>query len=238
MAPAKLYYFKGRGRSQQSRWVLAASSIAFTNVCLSTSAEFQALCDSGKLAYNQVPMLEADGGRCISQSMAIVRHAARAGGLYGTCAEEAARIDEVLDGISDARGAIVGYPFMDPREACARLQQSVQKFFPCFERIVEVTPDYPDDIVAALRIHAADAEKRAGHPLFEEIDWREVVGKFRGPSTGDWIHILHSVLRRKARCEAAGEVVTPATTDDLLSEVDRLRHAHGQLPKTNRGIYL
>ena len=29
MAPAKLYYFKGRGRSQQSRWVLAASSIAF-----------------------------------------------------------------------------------------------------------------------------------------------------------------------------------------------------------------
>ena len=28
MAPAKLYYFKGRGRSQQSRWVLAASSIA------------------------------------------------------------------------------------------------------------------------------------------------------------------------------------------------------------------
>ena len=150
MAPAKLYYFKGRGRSQQSRWVLAASSIAFTNVCLSTSAEFQALCDSGKLAYNQVPMLEADGGRCISQSMAIVRHAARAGGLYGTCAEEAARIDEVLDGISDARGPIVGYPFMDPREACARLQQSVQKFFPCFERIVEGNGAPPFAVGASL----------------------------------------------------------------------------------------
>ena len=31
-----------------------------------------------------------------------------------------------------------------------------------FERVVEVTPLYPDDIVAALTIHAAEAEKRAG----------------------------------------------------------------------------
>lgn len=34
---AKLYYFHGRGRSQQARWALAAAGIAFTNVCLSTA---------------------------------------------------------------------------------------------------------------------------------------------------------------------------------------------------------
>ncbi len=107
-----------------------------------------------------------------------------------------------------------------------------------FERIVEVLPEYPDDIVEALRIHAADAEKRAGHPLFEEVDWREVVSKFRGPSTGEWIHILHSVLRRKARCEAAGESASPATTRDLLREVDRFRQTSTRLSVPLRGNYV
>ena len=96
--------------------MLAAASVEFANVCLSTREEFVTLCNSGKLMYQQVPMLE-DGDCCISQSMAIVRHAARAGGLYGTTANEAARVDEVLDGISDARGPIVSYPFVDAREA-------------------------------------------------------------------------------------------------------------------------
>ena len=151
MAPAKLHYFKGRGRSQQSRWALAASSIAFTNVCLSTPDEFHALCASGKLTYQQVPMLE-DGERCISQSMAIVRHAARTGALYGTNTDEAACIDEVLDGISDARGPIVSYPFMDAREACGRLQQSVQRFFPCFEGIIERNGAQPFAVGASLTV--------------------------------------------------------------------------------------
>jgi ATP-dependent 26S proteasome regulatory subunit len=107
-----------------------------------------------------------------------------------------------------------------------------------FERIVEVLPEYPDDIVAALRIHADDAEKRAGHSLFDGVDWREVVSKYRGPSTGEWIHILHSVLRRKARCEAAGETVSPATTRDLIHEVDRFRQIAARLSVPLRGNYV
>ena len=149
MGPVKLHYFEGRGRSQQSRWMLAASSIVFTNVCLSTRDEFVALCKSGKLTYQQVPMLE-DGECCISQSMAIVRHAARAGALYGATADEAARVDEVLDGISDARGPIVSYPFMDATEACGRLQQSIERFFPCFERAIERNGAPPFAVGASL----------------------------------------------------------------------------------------
>jgi len=106
------------------------------------------------------------------------------------------------------------------------------------ERIVEVYPDYPNDIVAALQIHAGDAEKRAGHPLFEDVVWREVVSKFRGPSTGEWIHILHSVLRRKARCEAAGESAALATTRDFLDEVDRFRRTSSRLAIPTRGNYV
>ena len=44
-----------------------------------------------------------------------------------------------------------------------------------FERVVEVAPAYPDDIVSAIEIHAAGSEKRAGHPLFDNIDWKSVV---------------------------------------------------------------
>ena len=90
-----------------------------------------------------------------------------------------------------------------------------------FERVVEVTPVFPDDVIAALEIHAAQAEKRAGHPLFEAIAWEKVVDQYNKPSTGDWVHILHAVLRRKARHEAASERPAPVTTIELLDEVHR-----------------
>jgi ATP-dependent 26S proteasome regulatory subunit len=107
-----------------------------------------------------------------------------------------------------------------------------------FERVVEVTPVYPDDIVEALRIHSANAEKRAGHPLFDTVDWDAVVRKHRGSSTGEWIRIMHAVLRRKARCEAAGETVTLVTTSDLKEEVDRFRKASAQIAVREGGNYV
>lgn len=94
-----------------------------------------------------------------------------------------------------------------------------------FERVVEVTPVFPNDMIATLQIHAAEAEKRAGHPLFEEIDWAAVVGQHRHTSTGDWVHILHSTLRRKARHEAAGDQPGPVRTADLQDEARRFSQA-------------
>ncbi len=107
-----------------------------------------------------------------------------------------------------------------------------------FERIVEVTPNYPDDIVEALHIHAEDAEKRAGRPLFAGVDWATVVARSREPSTGDWVRIMHAVLRAKARCEAAGETVTPVTTEDAIREVDRFTRASNRLALPGGGNYL
>lgn len=132
---ARLYYFRGRGNSQQSRWALAAAGIPFESVFLMQAGDFAALRASGKLAYGQVPMLE-DGGQCISQSLAIVRHCARRGGLYGADHSEAARVDEIIDGIKDARGPLIGYPFGDAREACMQLAGAAQRFFGCFEELI------------------------------------------------------------------------------------------------------
>jgi SpoVK/Ycf46/Vps4 family AAA+-type ATPase len=107
-----------------------------------------------------------------------------------------------------------------------------------FERIVEVAPVFPDDVVEALRIHQVAAEKRAGRTLFEAVDWREVVSRYQGPSTGEWIRVLHAALRRKARCEAGGEDQGPVTTAELQSEAERVRATLTQLPAPGSGIYL
>ena len=106
------------------------------------------------------------------------------------------------------------------------------------ERIVEVTPSYPDDIVAALMIHAARSEQRSGHSLFDSVEWKRVVEQYKEPSTGEWIHMMHSVLRRKARCDAANETSTPVTTNDLLDEVERHKRANNRLATPDGGNYV
>ena len=98
-----------------------------------------------------------------------------------------------------------------------------------FERVVEVTPNFPGDIIAALEIHVAAAEKRAGHTLFEAVDWSRVVGRHSDPSTGDWIRVMHAALRRKARCEASGDESQPVSTADLQAEAERFIQAADRL---------
>jgi hypothetical protein len=104
--------------------------------------------------------------------------------------------------------------------------------------VVEVTPAYPGDIVEAIEIHSAASEKRAGHTLFDSIDWKSIVERLRDPSTGDWVRIMHAVLRRKARCEASGETTTNVTTQDVLDEVDRFRQANNQIAIPHTGHYV
>ena len=106
------------------------------------------------------------------------------------------------------------------------------------ERIVEVMPNYPDDIIAALTIHAADAEARAGRPLFDNVDWKQVVGQSQEGGTGDWVRLLHGVLRHKARIEASGENATLVTTLDLDGEVGRFAQAQRRMRVSGGGNYV
>ena len=107
-----------------------------------------------------------------------------------------------------------------------------------FERVVEVNPVFPGDIIEALRLHAEAAEKLAGRPLFDSVDWDLATAGFQHPAPGDWVHILHSVLRRKARCEAAGETVGPVSTQDICDEVERYRKASSRIALPKAGNYV
>ena len=106
------------------------------------------------------------------------------------------------------------------------------------ERVVEVNPIFPGDIIAALKIHAAAAEKRAGRPLFNDIDWDAIAAGYHHSAAGDWIHVLHAVLRRKARCEAAGESAGPISTQNMLDEVERFKNANSRLALPKPGTYV
>ncbi|MBW2230993.1 MAG: ATP-binding protein [Deltaproteobacteria bacterium] len=108
------------------------------------------------------------------------------------------------------------------------------------ERVVEVTPSFPDDIIEALAIHAKLAEERSGRPLFEEIDWKRVVRQSEEAGTGDWVRILHGVLRRKARCDVTATTTEAplVNTADLDAEVTRWNQAQRRIRFTNGGNYL
>ncbi len=106
-----------------------------------------------------------------------------------------------------------------------------------FERAVSVHPVFPDDVVAALRLHAARAESRAGRTLFQDVAWADAVKRSEGLTIGDWVRLLHAVLRRKARCDAAHEDPTGVNTEDLIREVERSKKTAARLP-TRTGAYL
>lgn len=106
------------------------------------------------------------------------------------------------------------------------------------ERVVEVSPSFPDDVIAALEIHAGLAESRAGRPLFEHIDWKRVVAQSESAGTGEWVRILHAVLRRKARFEAVGEEPDSITNSDLDNEVLRFNQAKRRIQLPGGGNYV
>ena len=106
-----------------------------------------------------------------------------------------------------------------------------------FERVVWVQPVAPDDVIAALEIHTAAAERVAGRPLFDSIDWTDVIKRDETASVGDWVRLVHAVLRRKARCEAGDEEPGGVTTQDLLQETER-RERHSRSIPASPGRYL
>jgi ATP-dependent 26S proteasome regulatory subunit len=107
-----------------------------------------------------------------------------------------------------------------------------------FERIVEVNPRLPGDVVEALQIHVREAEKRAERVLFDPVNWEDVVGETRDASIGDWVRILHAVLRRKARLDAAGDEPGLVTAPDFSRELDRFTQAQRQLRSPEGGNYV
>jgi len=81
--PHKLYYYKATGRANQIRLTLAAAGVSWEDVYPEafppTEEEKQGWRDIGKNSTTNVPMLAMEVGSVFTQSLAIVRAAARMG---------------------------------------------------------------------------------------------------------------------------------------------------------------
>jgi glutathione S-transferase len=80
--PAVLHYFDGRGRAEPIRWMLEETGTSYIENVIKCKDDMSRLRGSGKLMYNQVPMLEIDG-LSIVQTDAILRYLARKHQMLG-----------------------------------------------------------------------------------------------------------------------------------------------------------
>jgi len=121
MSNIKLTYFPARGRAETSRLILAFAGKKYTDERIDFG-EFGARKSS--MPYGQVPLLEYDGVT-ICQSITITRFLATECGLAGKDNLENAKIDEVVDAVSDLLTARNGFVF----ESDAKLkEEKIAKF--------------------------------------------------------------------------------------------------------------
>lgn len=135
---AKLTYFRGRGRAETTRWMLAATGVAFVNLPIDTPEELAELRASGKLPFDQMPLLELDGHH-LSQSSAMIRYLARRGGLYGANDTDAMWADMIAGVVADFAETAMQAAFKpSPEIAVAELEARFAKFAPRFEARIAV----------------------------------------------------------------------------------------------------
>ena len=128
-----LHYFKGRGRAETTRWMLALNGIAFENQAVETPQALAALRATGKLPFDQMPLLEIDGLN-LSQSTAMIRYLARRGDFYGDNDADALWCDMIAGAVADFAETALQAAFQPTKEiATSVLQARFAKFGPCFE---------------------------------------------------------------------------------------------------------
>ena len=129
----KLHYFPGRGRAETTRWMLAINHIKFDNVPIMTPEMLLALRASGKLPFDQMPLLEIEGLN-LSQSSAMIRYLARSGEYYGSTEEDAIWCDMIAGAVADFAEASLQAAFQPTTEIAVKaLQERFNKFGPRFE---------------------------------------------------------------------------------------------------------
>jgi len=144
MTEYKLTYFDVKGLAEPIRLLLNLKKVQFEDVRLPfvpgqpgvIPAEIKE-----KLTFGQVPALEFDG-QVLCQSGTILRFLARRFDLFGSSEIEAAKIDELNDGLKDYADAWkpVFYAKDDETKAAAlanAVDVATPKYFDNFQRILE-----------------------------------------------------------------------------------------------------
>ncbi|XP_052782213.1 glutathione S-transferase-like [Mya arenaria] len=95
----KLFYFDCRGRGEIARMIFAYAGHPFVDKRIDYDEEWPSI----KYDFPQyvLPVLEIDGSKNITQSMAIARHLSREFDIYGKTPTEQTVIDEITETVAD-----------------------------------------------------------------------------------------------------------------------------------------
>jgi glutathione S-transferase len=113
--------------------MLAVNQIPFENIVIDMPEELDALRATGKLPFDQIPLLEIDGHN-LSQSSAMIRYLARRGDFYGDTETDALWCDLMVGAVADFSETGLKAMFQATNEiAISEQQAAFAKFAPCFE---------------------------------------------------------------------------------------------------------
>ncbi|KAL6086275.1 hypothetical protein STEG23_007284, partial [Scotinomys teguina] len=168
-AKPKLYYFRGRGRMESIRWLLAAAGVEFEEEFLETREQYEKLQKDGCLLFDQVPLVEIDG-MLLTQSRAILSYLAAKYNLYGKDLKERVRIDMYADGTLDLMIMIAGVPFKPPEEKeenyALIVKRAKTRYFPVFEKILK---DHGEAFLVGNQLSWADIQLLEAILMVEEL---------------------------------------------------------------------
>ncbi|CAI9168521.1 unnamed protein product [Rangifer tarandus platyrhynchus] len=180
-AKPKLWYFRGRGRMESIRWLLAAAGVEFEEEFLETREQYEKLQKDGRLLFGQVPLVEIDGME-LTQTRAILSYLATKYNLHGKDPKETGfswiessccfvRIDMYAEDTLDLMMMVVVAAFKPPEEKEESLASVVKKaktqHFPVFEKILK---DHGEDFLVGNKFSWADIQLLEAILMVEELD--------------------------------------------------------------------
>ncbi|XP_056421700.1 glutathione S-transferase-like isoform X2 [Hyla sarda] len=135
-----LHYFKGRGRAECIRWMLAAANVEYKEKFYEQKEDYDKLVKSGDLLFGQVPMLEIDGMKLV-QTRAILCYIAEKYNLYGSDLKERAYINMYTEGVADLNSMILSYFFLSESEQEKQRnlmkERALNRYFPVYSKALE-----------------------------------------------------------------------------------------------------
>lgn len=88
-----------------------------------------------------------------------------------------------------------------------------------FRWLIEVPLPTDQEKQAILELHIRQAERAAGRPLFDILDYERLLSRMDSFSGRNIADLVQRVLGEKVRQEGSGEAVGLVTTEELLEEV-------------------
>ncbi|XP_060090989.1 glutathione S-transferase-like [Heteronotia binoei] len=165
----KLHYFKGRGRMESIRWLLAAAGVEYEEQFITVKEDLEKLKKGGSLLFQQVPMVEIDGMKMV-QSRAILNYIAAKYKLCGKDLKENALMDMYVESIMDLGEMIMLHPFK-PADAKEKdlaliLERATTRYFPVFEKVLK---DHGQDYLVGNKFSRADVQLLEVILMVEEL---------------------------------------------------------------------